>query len=402
MDQRAVASPWKPLSNRAFALLWSVWLIANVSLWTGDVAAAWLMSLLTDSKLMVALIQTCSTLPVFLLALPCGALADSMNRRHGFLLAQGWTAAVALLMAVLTLSGQMRPGWLLALTLLGSLGMALRWPMFSAAVPDVVDPQDLHQAMLLHGMAVNLSRVLGPLLAGMVIAAGGAAWVFVLNAALALLTVGLLLRWRHEPPPRTAPAQGIFVSMHQGLAFARHSRPLRVVLLWGCVFFMSATALMGLLPLVAHSFGPNSARIYTQLFSCLGAGAVSVGLVLPMLRRHWSPQAVLVTGNCLLALCVAGIALTRDVWLAGGLMFLAGSAWLAVGNTLSIAAQLDLPADMRARGMSLFLMSVMAGGAVGATVFGALADALSLRTALLLLAASGMLLCAGLGRHWKI
>lgn len=402
MGPRIAASAWRPLRNRAFALLWSVWLIANVSLWMGDVAAAWLMTSLTDSKLMVALIQTCSTLPVFLLALPSGALADSIDRRHGFLLAQGWTAAVALLLAVLALSGQMRPGWLLALTFLGSMGMALRWPMFSAAVPDVVDPQDLHQAVLLHGVAVNLSRVLGPLLAGIVIAAGGAAWVFVLNAALALVTVGLLLCWRHVSPPRPAPTPGIFASMRQGLAFARRNRLLRTVLLWGWVFFMSATALMGLLPLVAHSFGPGSARIYTQLFSCLGAGAVVVGLVLPLVRRHWSPQTILVAGQCLLAICVAGIALTHDVWLASGLMFLAGSAWLAVGNTLSLTAQIGLPTDMRARGMSLFLMAVMAGGAAGATLFGALADALGLRAALLLLAASGLLLCAGLGRRWRI
>ncbi len=395
-------SPWAPFHDPGFPQLWAVWVLANVCMWMGDVAAAWLMTSLTDSKLMVAMIQTCTTLPVFLLALPSGAIADSVNRRRGLLAAQWWSVLAAAALAATALSGTLSAPLLLALTFMASIATALRWPVYSAIVPEVVTHAALPPAIVLNGMAVNASRVLGPLLAGAIIATVGGAWVFVLTAALSLVSVAMLWRWRYEAPVQEGSAESLGTAMAAGIAFARSSPPFQAVLAWSVAFFMSATALMGLLPLVARAQGSGGAHIYTLLFACLGSGAVGVGFVLHILRRYCSSQTVTMAGSGLLALCIAGLALGHNAWLAGGVMFVAGAAWLAVGNTLSIAAQMALPPELRARGLSIFLMAVMAGGAVGAALFGAMADWLGLRPALLALAGSGLVLYALLGRKYRI
>lgn len=142
-------------------------------------------------------------------------------------------------------------------------------------------------------------------------------------------------------------------------------------------------------------------QIYTLLFAALGCGAIGVGFVLHILRRYWTSQTVTMAGSCLLLLCITCMALSSNVWISSCVMFVAGAAWLAVGNTLSIAAQLSLPPELRARGMSMFLMAVMAGGAGGAALFGAVADWLDLRTALLALSATGLVLCVILGQRYR-
>ncbi|MFT3721095.1 MAG: MFS transporter [Pseudorhodoferax sp.] len=397
------STPWAPLRDPGFLRLWSVWLIANLCMWMGDVAAAWLMTSLTSSKLMVAMIQTCTTLPVFLLALPGGAVADVVDRHRGLLVAQAWSAAAAAVLAATALGGQLSAPLLLGLTFLASIATALRWPVYSALVPDVVGREALPAAIVLGGMAVNASRVLGPLAAGLVIGLASGAWVFVLTTALSLASIALL--WR--PPPAHAPrpaqtSQGLLAAMAAGLAFARRNRPFQAVLLWSFCFFLCATSLLGLLPLVARGRGAGSAQLYTLLFACLGSGAVGVGFVLHHARRRWSVQAIVSAGTALLSACVACMAFDGPAWRSGTVMFLAGAAWLAVGNTLSIAAQLALPPALRARGLSIFLMAVMAGGAAGAALFGTVAEGLGLRAALLTLAATGFAVAAVLGRRCRL
>lgn len=404
---RPPTSPWAPFRTPGFRRLWTVWAIANLCMWMCDVAGAWLMTSLSGSKLMVAMIQTCTTLPVFLLALPCGAVADTIDRRHGLLAAQWWATLATTALAASALSGNLSAPLLLALTFTASIATALRWPVHSALIPEVVTREALPSAIVLNGMAVNASRVLGPLAAGFIITLAGGAWVFALAAVLSLASVLLLWQWRYEPPVTQASMapSNLYTAMAAGVIFARQSKSLRAVLAWSVGYFMSATALLALLPLVAQAFltkGADSAYIYTLLFASLGSGAVSVGFVLHLVRSHCSPHAITAAGSGLLALCITGIALSHSTLLSVIVMFIAGAAWLATGNTLSIAAQLALSPELRARGMSLFLMAVMAGGAGGAAFFGAIADWLGLRPALLALAATGLVLCAILGRKYRI
>src|ERR1700741_5009915 len=176
-----------PLKHAAFRMLWCAWLTANVCMWMNDVAIAWMMTSLTASPVAVALVQTASTLPVFLLGLPCGAFADLVDRRRYLILTQCWVAAVALLLWLAVVSGMASPALLLGLTFANGIGLAMRWPVFAAIVPDLVPRAQLPAALALNGVSMNASRIIGPLLAGALIASAGTAWVFALNAALSTM-----------------------------------------------------------------------------------------------------------------------------------------------------------------------------------------------------------------------
>jgi MFS family permease len=186
----AQSSTFAPLRTTVFRNLWLATFAANVAMWMNDVTAAWVMTSLTTSPVMVALVQTASTLPVFLLGLPSGALADIVDRRRYFAVTQLWVAATALVLATLSLTGTLTAPLLLALTFANGVGLAMRWPVFSAIVPEVVPREHLGAAMALNGISMNLSRVVGPVAAGAIIAAVGSGAVFVLNVFLAVAALG--------------------------------------------------------------------------------------------------------------------------------------------------------------------------------------------------------------------
>jgi MFS family permease len=189
-------SAFAPLRWPVFRMLWFTWLAANTTMWMNDVAAAWLMTSLTPSPLWVALVQTASTLPVFLLGLPSGAMADILDRRRYFMITQFWVAAVAGLLCVAVVFKVMNAPLLLALIFLNGIGLAMRWPVFAAIIPEVVPRPQLPAALALNGVSMNSSRIIGPLAAGAIIASAGIQWVFVLNAALSLTAAFIIMRWR--------------------------------------------------------------------------------------------------------------------------------------------------------------------------------------------------------------
>ena len=194
----APPSSLAPLKGPVFRMLWLAWLAANVTMWMNDVAAAWLMTTLTDSAVLVALVQAASTLPVFVLGLPSGALADIVDRRRYFAVTQLWVACVALLLCLASLAGVLSAPLLLALTFANGIGLAMRWPVFAAIVPDLVPRHELPAALALNGVAMNMSRVIGPVLAGALLAGAGSAAVFALNAVLAIVAFVLILRWKSQ------------------------------------------------------------------------------------------------------------------------------------------------------------------------------------------------------------
>lgn len=217
-----------PLQGRVFRGLWTASLVANLTMWMNDVAAAWLMTTLTTSPVMVALVSTASTLPVFLLGLPSGAMADILDRRRYFAATQLWVSVIALVLAAMALSGSLTAERLLVLTFLNGVGLAMRWPVFAAIVPQVVSRDVLPQALALNGIAMNLSRVVGPALAGALLAAQGPAAVFVLNALLAGTAFTLILRWRSEPRASTLPGERFVGAMRAGVNYTLQSPRLRV------------------------------------------------------------------------------------------------------------------------------------------------------------------------------
>ncbi|MCK6425927.1 MAG: MFS transporter [Burkholderiaceae bacterium] len=372
-------------------MLWLAWLAANMTMWMNDVAAAWLMTQLTDSVVMVALVSAASTLPVFLLGLPSGALADIVDRRRWFASTQLWVASVAVLLALLSLAGALTAPLLLALTFVNGVGLAMRWPVFAAIVPDIVPRERLSAALALQALAMNLSRVLGPVAAGALLAAAGSAAVFVVNALLSLAAFVQILRWKSQPRSSTLPGERFVGAMRVGLQHVRQSPRMKVVLLRVFLFFLQSSAITALMPLVARRLG-GDAGSFTLLVSSMGLGAIVAALTVPSLRERVSRDRIVMLGIAAISLMTLAVAWAPSIWLAALAVMLAGVAWISTANTLTVSAQFTLPNWVRARGMSIYQMALMGGAAAGSALWGQVAQWSDVPTALIAAALAGPLL----------
>ncbi|MBG6071819.1 MULTISPECIES: MFS transporter [unclassified Polaromonas] len=382
-------SPWGPIKRPAFRMLWTVWLTANICMWMNDVAAAWMMTSMTSTPLWVALVQSASTLPVFLLGLPSGALADILDRRRYFIMTQFWVAGVATLLCIAVISGVMTPALLLALTFANGIGLAMRWPVFSAIVPELVPRSQLPAALALNGISMNASRIVGPLVAGALIASAGTEYVFVLNAVLSIISGFVIMRWRREHVPSPLGRERLVSAMRVGLQFVSQSTRLRAVLLRVALFFLHSTALLALLPLVARGLHGGDAGTFTLLLASMGSGAIAAALFLPRLRQMMTRDTLVLRSVMLQSVSTAAMALAPNAWVAVPAMLLNGMAWITCANALSVSAQLALPDWVRARGMSMYQMAIMGASALGAALWGQVATVTDVPTALLVAAVSG-------------
>jgi MFS family permease len=387
-----------PLKERTFRMLWLAWLAANMTMWMNDVAAAWLMTTLTTSPVMVALVQTASTLPVFLLGLPSGALADILDRRRYFAMTQLWVSINALVLAGLSLADALTANLLLALTFANGIGLAMRWPVFAAIVPELVSRAQLSPAIALNGIAMNLSRVIGPVLAGALLAAFSSAAVFVLNAVLAGIAFTLILRWKHQPKASALPGERFVGAMRVGLNYARQSPRLKIILLRVFLFFIQSTALIALLPLVAQRLHGGGPATFTVMLACLGLGAIIAALLFPRWRALYSRDQFVRVGTIAQAALSVLIVYVPELWIGLPAMVLVGMAWISVANSLTIAAQIALPDWVRARGMSIYQMALMGGSAVGSLLWGQVASWTDVAASVAAAAVSGVLLLLPLRR----
>ena len=392
------AGAWAPLGLPTFRMLWFVWFAATVCQWMNDVAAAWLMTSLTTSPTIIAMVQTASSLPVFLLGLPSGALADIVDRRRYFITTQFWVAATASLLAVATITGALNATLLLVLVFLNGIGLAMRWPVYAAILPELVPRHMLPSALGLNAVAVNGSRVLGPLVAGAIIAWAGNQYVFALNFAISLAAGLMLLRWKRETKPSVLPGERFLGAMRLGWQYVRESPRMRDALWRTSAFFLHAAAIFALLPLVARRLGTGDAHVYTLLLASMGVGAILAASQLPRLRGRFNRDQVSGIGSLLMAVSTAGVAIAPTASLAAPAMLLAGVAWIMCANAMTTAAQLALPDWVRARGMSIYQMAIMGGSAIGAVIWGKLADLTSVPVSLGVTAAS-LVVATLLTRH---
>src|SRR6266576_1708292 len=247
------ASAWSPLGRPLFRALWIADVASNIGTWMHDSAAAWLMTLLAPSPLMVSLVQAATTLPLFLLALPAGALADILDRRRILLATQVWLALMAALLGVLTVTGVVQPWMLLVVTLAIGAGSAVDIPAWQAMIPEVVPKEELPASVGLGTVAINVARAVGPAIAGVIIVAGGPGPVFLINAASVLGVFFVLWRWRREPHRATLPAERMASAVRAGIRYVRYTPALRAVIVRTAAFVLFASALWSLLPLVAKT-----------------------------------------------------------------------------------------------------------------------------------------------------
>jgi predicted MFS family arabinose efflux permease len=302
-----------------------------------------------------------------------------------------WVAVVGAVLCAAVLMGALSPMLLLLLTFANGIGLAMRWPVFAAIVPELVARPQLPAALALNGVSMNASRIVGPLLAGALIASAGIAWVFLLNAVLSLVAAIAISRWQRVSVPDPLGRERLLPAMRVGYRYVMQSQPLKAVLLRISLFFFHSTAIMALLALVAKGMKDGDAATFTFLLAAMGAGAIAAAGVLPRLRRRYVRDQLVLRGAALQAASMAVMASTDHIGVALPAMFLGGAAWITTANSLSVSIQLGLPNWVRARGMSIYQMALMGSSAVGAAVWGQVATVTSVPVSLLMAAVSSLI-----------
>ena len=395
------ASAWSPLKIQMFRALWLATIASNIGTWMHDIGAGWLMTSLSPTPVMVALVQTATTLPILFLALPAGALADIVDRRRYLLVVQVWLAGVAALLAGLTLMGAMTAWILVALTFAMGIGAAMMMPAWAAVTPEIVPRAELQSAIALNSMGMNVARAIGPAIAGVIVSAVGTGVVFALNAVSFLGVMAVLFTWRRKTSATTLPAERLFSALRTGYRFALHHGPLQDAVIRGIGFFVFASAPWALLPLVARDLIGGGPQTFGILVAAIGAGAVLGALVLPRLRKNVSRDMLVAGATALYAVAMLALACLTHLPALVTAMLFSGMAWIAVLSSLQVAAQLALPDWVRSRGLAVFMAAFMGSMALGSLMWGNLAQQTSIATALII-AAAGAVLAIRLTWRWKV
>ncbi|MEN0073302.1 MAG: MFS transporter [Paracraurococcus sp.] len=391
-----------PLRHATFRTLWLATLASNIGMWVQNTGAGWLMTSLDPAPLMVSMVQVASMLPVFLLALPAGALADIIDRRAFLLGAQAWILVMALILSGLTATGALGAWGLLLLTFGIGAGSAMNFPAWAATTNELVPREDLVGAIALNGIGFNLARALGPAIGGFAIAAAGAQAAFALNAVSFLVLILALVFWRRPAVPRgRVPKENLVSAMRAGVRFVSASPAMRAAILRACTFFLFSAAVWGLLPLFVRErlgLGPEA---FGLMLGVMGGSAVAAGFALPALRNRLDRSSTVFWAS--LAICLAmGILALSHHWLPAALgMLIYGAAWITAGSTLSASAQLAAPAWVRARAIAIYQLSFFGVMALGSALAGWIGGRFGVPPALGA-AAIGGALAAVLVRGWRI
>ena len=381
-----------PFGHQAFALLWTATLISNIGTWMHEVGAGWLMTELSPSPAVVTLVQAATSLPVFVFALFAGTLADRLDKRRMLIVINFLIFLIISALSALVWLERITPLTLILFTLAIGTGAAFMAPAWQAIVPMLVPRSELRAAIGLNSMGVNVSRAIGPAVAGILIATVGLVAPFALNAASHLVIIAALLMWCPEAP--TAPRRShlsIPQDMATGLRHVRHNGPLRITLIRSVAFFLFASAFWAMMPLIARGADAAGSSLYGFLVATVGAGAVLGALALPRVQRSLNADRTVQLGTVLIAAALAALALSTATAVLVPAAFLGGVAWILVLTSLNVSAQMALPDWVRARGLAVNLMVFFGSMSAGSLIWGQVADRLSVSLALLV-AAGGLIL----------
>ncbi|MEJ1962453.1 MAG: MFS transporter [Gammaproteobacteria bacterium] len=378
-----------PFRSRTFLKIWSASLVSNFGSLIQAVGASWLMTSLSSSADYVALVQASTSLPIMLLALPSGAIADIWDRRIIMLIAQTMMLVVSIVLAVMAYGGHLTPWTLLTMTFLIGCGTALYGPAWQSSVGEQVPREHIPAAVSLNTMSYNLARTAGPAVGGIIVAAAGAPAAFVANALTYVGLIGMLASWKREKPKSHLPPETMLLAMSAGLRYSRLSPAIRAVLLRGFVLGVAGSAIWSLMPLVAKVLLKGGPLIYGILFGTFGVGAVC-GALLSGAAREKIPSETLVRASTLGFALMAGVSafspwlvLTLAVFVVGG------ASWVLMLSTFNITVQLSSPRWVAGRALAIYQMVVFGGLAIGSWMWGEVTESHGLKVAL---AASSVIL----------
>ncbi len=387
---------FEPLRSALFRNLWIASTISNLGGWMQDTAGTWLMTLLTTSPLLIALMQTAASLPVVLLGLLAGATADIFDRRRLLLFWQAWMLAAVGLLSVLTFLNIISPWVLLTLTFLLNVGTAMNSPAWQAIMPELVPREELPEAVSLNSAGFNLARALGPALGGLAIAAfthadTGAACTFLLNSLSFVGVILVLYQWKRKPLFKsTLPAERIYGSMRAGLRYVQYAPLLRAALARAFLFTIFVSAVWSLLAVVAARDLHQGALGYGILNGSMGLGAVIGATALPRVRRKFSADEIIAVSSGVFIGTLLILAFVHNPLVIIPVLLCAGFAWTSTMSTLNLAVQVSVPSWVQARALGTYQMVFAGGMAVGSVIWGVIAEHLS--TPVSLAAAAGGLL----------
>ena len=390
-----------PFDLPLFRAVWIASLVSNFGGLIQSVGASWMMTSLSGSPQMIALVQASTSLPIMLLSLWAGAVADNLDRRRVMLAAQSFMLVASALLALGGWTGLLTPWLLLAFTFLIGCGTALNGPAWQASVGDMVPRSMLPSAVALNSMGFNVARSLGPAIGGAIVAAAGAAAAFLINAVSYVGLIAVLARWRPDLPPARLPRERIGVAMVAGIRYVRLSPPIRTVLVRAALFGFAASAVPALMPLVARDIVGGGPLTYGLLLGGFGVGAVGGALGSRWLRERLSTENLVRVATPALALGAAATAATG--WLALTLVALAlcGAGWVVALSTFNVSVQMASPRWVVGRALALYQMAAFGGMAGGSWAFGMIADARGVEIALLAAAAIQMLSIPA-GLIWRL
>jgi MFS family permease len=388
-------SALSPLREPLFRSLWIAAVISYTGSWMQAVATGWLMTSLTSSPMWVALVQAAVSLPVLLIALPAGALADIVDRRKFLLFTQASMVAASTVLGVMTLTRTVNPQILLVFTFLLGVGAVMNDPAWQSLTPDLVPHQKLAAAVALNSAGFNIARAVGPALGGLVIAtcqgtATGSGRAFLINAVSFFGVILFLYRWRPVHTERHNGNTKFTDAIMIGLRYVRQEPCIRAVLVRTLVFSLFASAFWALLPLIARKFGPEG---FGAMLAFFGIGALAGAGVLSLARRRFSPDAVIAGATLIFAVALCGLVRANTLVVASSFSAAAGLAWISTLATLNVSAQTTAPAWVRARVISMYVLVLQGGLALGSTLWGAVASAESVQFTL---TAAAVALAAGL------
>lgn len=399
-DAPAAISPWHPLRIPIFRNLLIADLVSDIGTFMQTVGAAWLMTTLTARPVYIALIQTASALPFFLLALPAGSIGDIFDRRKLILGTEIWMLGIAVVLTVVTFSGRMTPWLLLLLTLALSLGDAVEAPTWRAIFPELVKKDDLTPALTLNGIEFNLARATGPGLAGLIIATAGVVSAFVLNALSFLGVIFVIFRWKRPLRKSALPVETLHGASLAAIRYVRYSPGIRRLLMRSGAVIFFASSFWALLPTVAREL-TNSALGYGFLLGFFGVGAVLGAIALQRARAKFSTEVVISVATAVFGAILLSTAILHNLVLLCALMLFGGAAWTVFMSLFNTMIQQLAPDWVRARVLAVYLFVFQGSVAVGSTLWGLAAEHSSARLAILI-SGVGMGACLLLRFPWRL
>ena len=403
----AVASGFAPLSIPLFRDRWIASTVSSVGTWMQDTAGTWLMTALTASPLLIALMQTAASMPVLLLGLLAGATADIFDRRKLLIFWQAWMLTSVAILAILTFLGHVSPWALLAFTFLLNIGSAMNNPAWQAIVPELVPREMIPDTVSLNAASNNLARAVGPALGGLMVAAfktshSGAGSVFALNAISFAGVIWVLVNWKRTPLFKSAlPAERIEGSIRGGLRYVRNSPQLQSSLVRAFAYCFFVSAIWALLAVVARADLKQGALGYGILNGSMGVGAVIAATQLPRVRRRFSADKIIAFCTVYQSFTMFVLAFIPNPWLVIPVLIGSGCCWTSTMSSINTSVQLSVPSWITARALGSYMMTFQGAMALGATLWGFVAEHSQTRYALAA-AGSGLLVSLPFVRRYTI